>query len=204
MFVLQSLQHTTTHCNTLQHTWSVVERQTQLTLQHTATHCNTLQHNTTYLKRSRQADPAHTATHCNTLQHTTTWHTTTYLKRSRKADPAPPPPPVPAEFYLNNCHFASMNVSRYKYKWFIPNHVTRYLEFIPTHVWHESWTRHIWLRLHTCDICIHPKSCHTCDSLIHPESCYTCDSLIHPESCHTRDSPPPWIIHLSSRIMSHA
>jgi len=40
------LQHTATHCNTL-----------QLTLQHAATHCNTLQR---------------TATHCNTLQHTAT------------------------------------------------------------------------------------------------------------------------------------
>ena len=40
------LQHTATHCNTLQHTATE--------LQHTATHCNTLQHS---------------ATPCNTLQH---------------------------------------------------------------------------------------------------------------------------------------
>ena len=46
---MYSLQHTATHCNTLQHT--------AITLQHTATHCNTLQH---------------TATHCNTLQLTAT------------------------------------------------------------------------------------------------------------------------------------
>jgi len=51
-----TLQHTATHCNTLQHrvysVWvcSLVSTHCN-TLQHTATHCNTLQH---------------TATHCNT------------------------------------------------------------------------------------------------------------------------------------------
>jgi len=49
-----TLQHTATHCNTLQHA-----------LQHTATHCSTL---------------PHTATHCNTLQHTAT-HCNTTLDR---------------------------------------------------------------------------------------------------------------------------
>jgi len=43
------LQHTATHCNTLQHTATHCN-----TLHHTATHCNTLQH---------------TASHCNPLQH---------------------------------------------------------------------------------------------------------------------------------------
>ena len=42
------MQHSATHCNTLEHTI------THNTLQHTATHCNTLQL---------------TAAHCNTLQH---------------------------------------------------------------------------------------------------------------------------------------
>ena len=81
-----TLQHTATHCNTL-----------QSTLQHTATHyhymklgkkkresskcnyyinspgamvkahCNTLQHTATYCNTLQ-----HTATHCNTLQHTHT------------------------------------------------------------------------------------------------------------------------------------
>jgi len=55
-----SLQHTATHCNTLQHTATPGPRLVfncgrqdtlQHLLQHTATHCNTLQH---------------TATHCNT------------------------------------------------------------------------------------------------------------------------------------------
>ena len=60
------VQHTATHCNTLQHQLTKVclsraARAIKLlhcsTLQHTVTHCNTLQH---------------TATHCNTLQHTAT------------------------------------------------------------------------------------------------------------------------------------
>jgi len=46
------LQHTATHCNTLQYT---------ATPQHTAAHCNTLQHLNTL---------QHTATHCNTLRQT--------------------------------------------------------------------------------------------------------------------------------------
>jgi len=67
-----ALQHTATHCNTLQRTttpvialrapWHVSlatcylwQNGVSLALQHTATHCNPLQH---------------TATHCNTLQHT--------------------------------------------------------------------------------------------------------------------------------------
>jgi len=76
------LQHTATHCNTLQLTtrycntlqhrsWWVryqgVWHRHCNTLQHTAIHCNTLHH---------------TASHCNTLQHTATlcntlWHTAT-------------------------------------------------------------------------------------------------------------------------------
>ena len=55
--LLWRLQHTATHCNTLQHTrYGLLWR-----LQHTATHCNTLQH---------------TATHCNTLQHIWISHVT--------------------------------------------------------------------------------------------------------------------------------
>ena len=44
-----TLQHTATHCDTLQH------------MQHTATHCNTLQH---------MQHMQHTATHCNTALRT--------------------------------------------------------------------------------------------------------------------------------------
>ena len=47
MYVMIDLQHTATHCNTLQHVICVCN-------DWSATHCNTLQH---------------TATHCNTLQH---------------------------------------------------------------------------------------------------------------------------------------
>ena len=39
-----SLQHTATHCNTLQHQCIMDCRSHCNTLQHTATHCNTLQH----------------------------------------------------------------------------------------------------------------------------------------------------------------
>jgi len=58
------LQHTATHCNTLQHITSHYKEPREpsnmlhdLILQLTATHCNTLQH---------------TATHCNTLQQMST------------------------------------------------------------------------------------------------------------------------------------
>ena len=59
---LVPLQHTATHCNTLQTSATRCN-----TLQHTATHCNTLQHAATHCNTLQ-----HTATHCNTLQHTAT------------------------------------------------------------------------------------------------------------------------------------
>ena len=53
-----TLRHTATHCNTLQHTVHIHSTDAQFRAsEHTATHCSTLQH---------------TATHCNTLQHTAT------------------------------------------------------------------------------------------------------------------------------------
>jgi len=52
-----TLQHTSTHCNTRQHTATHYK-----TLQHTATHCNTRQHPATHWKTLQN-----TATHCNTL-----------------------------------------------------------------------------------------------------------------------------------------
>jgi len=69
-------------CNTLQHT----ARHWHNTLQHTATHCNTMQHTAARQRFARSAMPAmrramsgdyciplqHTATHCNTLQYPTT------------------------------------------------------------------------------------------------------------------------------------
>ena len=60
-----TLQYTTIHFNTLQHTADTAAR--CQTLQHTATHCNTLQH-TPYLHASSQSCPrvrhwARTATH---------------------------------------------------------------------------------------------------------------------------------------------
>jgi len=94
-----TLQHTTTRCNTLQHYNTLQHTATRIasghgdgdflhaqwtrshlnTLQHTATHCNTLQH-------TLEVDMAveiflllevfftlhHAATHCHTLQHTAT------------------------------------------------------------------------------------------------------------------------------------
>jgi len=72
------MQHTATHCNTLQHIRVLlceieylrsIAMVTRLTLQHTATalqpHCNILQHAVTHYNTLQ-----HTATHCNTLQHT--------------------------------------------------------------------------------------------------------------------------------------
>ena len=64
----QTLQHTATHCNTLQHTPLTEETDSAThcnTLQHTATHCNTL-------RSRRRQTVQHTATHRNTLQHTAT------------------------------------------------------------------------------------------------------------------------------------
>jgi len=58
-----SLQHTATHCNTLQ--W----------LEHTTTHCNTLQHTAT--NKSELLQSSHpTATRCNMVQHGATHYST--------------------------------------------------------------------------------------------------------------------------------
>jgi len=68
---LSTLQHTATHCNTLQHT-----------VKHTTTHCNTLQHAVCMkwhdwcIWRVWLNTLQHTATHCNTLQHTVTHYNT--------------------------------------------------------------------------------------------------------------------------------
>jgi len=77
-----SLQHTATHCNTLQLTVASIAYQTtsrshryNVSLQHTATHCNTLQltvasiaYQTTSRSHRYNVSLQHTATHCNTLQ----------------------------------------------------------------------------------------------------------------------------------------
>jgi len=72
------MQHTVTHCNTLQHT----EPPHCNTMQHTATHCNTLQHTEPRICRHQRGlatacipNPKSirdTATPCNTLHHTET------------------------------------------------------------------------------------------------------------------------------------
>ena len=84
------LQHTATHCKTLQRIclpqksfYICLRTVANSTLQHTATHCNTLQHTATRCNTLQ-----HTATHCNTLQHTATHcntlqHTTTHLPSSK-------------------------------------------------------------------------------------------------------------------------
>jgi len=59
--------HTTTHCNTLQHTATLLCN----TLQHTTTHCNTVQCTLSY-----------TATHCNTLCNTLHYIATHTAKRN--------------------------------------------------------------------------------------------------------------------------
>ena len=80
------IDHTATHCNTLQHIATHCS-----TLQHTATHCNTLQHfyntlhhaehfttfqNTLKLSATLCNTLQHIAPHCTTLRHTTTYCTT--------------------------------------------------------------------------------------------------------------------------------
>ena len=66
-----TLQHSATHCDTLQ--------QTSDTLQHNTTHCSTIQRNATHYSTMQ-----HTATHCKTLQHTATdmRHTATQFTMS--------------------------------------------------------------------------------------------------------------------------
>ena len=66
--MLNKLQHTITHCNTLQRIDPayLVER--------TATHCNTLKYTKTYCNTLQ-----HTTIRCNTLQHTAT-HCNTYTR----------------------------------------------------------------------------------------------------------------------------
>jgi len=64
--VLQSLQHTHTHCNKLQHT---------------ATHCNTLHTLWWIFQPCTRGTATHCATHCNTMQHTAR-HTATHCAPS--------------------------------------------------------------------------------------------------------------------------
>ena len=83
-----ALQHTATHCNTmqlnathcniLQHTatsCNALQRNAKQCsiLQHTAAHCNTLQHTATHRNTPEmQMNTCCSVTHCNTLLHTTT------------------------------------------------------------------------------------------------------------------------------------
>ena len=104
------LQHTTTHCNTLQYTASRYKTR----IRHTATHCNTLQQAAThwykllytaahyitlqhtaahYITLQHTAAHCstlqHTAAHCSTLQHTathgTTWNTLQHTAQRQEA-----------------------------------------------------------------------------------------------------------------------
>jgi len=96
MCYTQTLQHTATHCNTLQHTRVYVSFIHEMWLHifdvlhtDTATHCNTLQHTVIHCNTHVSTSHSymrcdymlsmcytqtlqHTATHCNTLQHTAT------------------------------------------------------------------------------------------------------------------------------------
>jgi len=79
-FILCTLQHTATRCNTLQHTHQGTLEQQQVVdcnkLQHTTTHCNTLQHIYQDALKQQQVGCCntmqHIATFCNTLQRTET------------------------------------------------------------------------------------------------------------------------------------
>jgi len=79
-FTEKPLQHTATHCNTLQHTalaqGSYAEKIHRTAigniLQHIATHCNQLQHTATHYNTL----PEHTANHCNTLKRIETHYNT--------------------------------------------------------------------------------------------------------------------------------
>ena len=89
---VSSMQHTATHCNTLDtHTYQFVSALCTRdmcthfnTLQHIATHYNTLHHTATHQIHTRThlskhfvlGICVHTATHCNTLQYTATHYST--------------------------------------------------------------------------------------------------------------------------------
>jgi len=78
----KTLQHTATHCNTLQTYCNTLKKTWPFTFfldpgsTQTATHCNTLQHSATLCNTLKQLATSvlnilqHSATHCNTLQHT--------------------------------------------------------------------------------------------------------------------------------------
>jgi len=77
-----TLQHTATHCNTLQHTtlmWHDSRVNAALPQYYTATHCNTLQYTTLMWHDSRVNAALPQILHCNTLQHTTLMCDMTHL-----------------------------------------------------------------------------------------------------------------------------
>jgi len=88
------MQHTATHCSTLQHT--AIHK--KLTNEIDATHCNTLQHTATHCntqetdKRDWCNTLQHTATHCNTLQYTRDWQTRLVQLHTRHKCPMRPTP----------------------------------------------------------------------------------------------------------------
>jgi len=73
MLLLSTLQHTATHCNTLQHTTRCNTHLLLLLLAGRAsdgeTHCNSLQLTTTHCNSLQ-----HSAMHCTTLQHTAAYY----------------------------------------------------------------------------------------------------------------------------------
>jgi len=73
------LQHTATNCNahTVPHYNTLLKdgAHTESSLQHTTTHCNTLQHTTTHSTQRWNTYQVFPATHCSTLQHTATHST---------------------------------------------------------------------------------------------------------------------------------
>jgi len=76
-----TLQHTATHCNTLQHSathviHTCVARHVTclITLQHTATHCNTLQHTATHVIHTRAVRHVLSLIHMCDMPHAYVWH----------------------------------------------------------------------------------------------------------------------------------
>jgi len=108
-FLNATLQHTATHCNTLQHatikwlihTQTILAKHHAEALQHTATDCNRLQQTATDCNIVQHPAPQcttlhHTAKHCtklhtqcNTLHHTATYCTTLHKQSSRLQHTAP-------------------------------------------------------------------------------------------------------------------
>ena len=207
MNATDTIQHSATHCNTLQ-TLQHTARHTRHcnthytphcdTLQHTsdtATHCNT--HNTSHCN-------THNTTHCNTLQHTSdtaayilhalstltvlidmheSWHTHEW---------------VMAPTWMS--HGTHINESWHTHKWVMaPTWMSH-----GTHM-NESWHTHKWVTSNTLDPAFYIARAlsHTYDCITLHRTATLCITLQHTAThCNTHQTRPRTFCVLSHRRVS--